>query len=118
MGVLIHTDYGLWHAYRGALIFDHPLDGLPPQIVDESPCLSCREQPCLNTCPVAAFTPKGFDTSTCFKHLQSSPACMQQGCLARNACPVSGDHRYRPEQHRFHVRAFYAARCAEEKSDR
>jgi hypothetical protein len=31
---------------------------------------------------------------------------MQQGCLARNACPQGHDYRYTPEHAVFHMLAF------------
>ncbi len=30
LGLLIHAEYGLWHAYRGAFVFPFLLDSLPP----------------------------------------------------------------------------------------
>ena len=58
IGPLIHPDYGLWHAYRGALAFADALD--PPPADDRpSPCESCADKPCLKTCPVGALTHDG-----------------------------------------------------------
>ena len=42
LGILIHPDFGLWHAYRGALAFAERLD-LPPVQRRPSPCDSCIE---------------------------------------------------------------------------
>ena len=52
LGLLIHPDHGLWHAYRGALAFAERL-ALPVRDTRESPCTSCRERPCLGACPPA-----------------------------------------------------------------
>ncbi len=111
IGPLIHPDHGLWHAYRGALAFpDH--SELPPREQRPSPCETCREKPCLSSCPVGALTPEGYDVATCAGHI-ASPAgadCMAQSCRARRACPVGRDQTYGPEQSRFHMDAFLRAR--------
>lgn len=109
MGMLVHPQYGLWHAYRGALIVDQCIKNLPPDPDSESPCLTCPDQPCLHTCPVNAFRSEGFDANRCVSHLCSPNECREQGCLARNACPAARPFRYVREQHRFHLEAFLRA---------
>jgi hypothetical protein len=39
LGLLIHPDYGLWHGYRGALLFAAAIE-LPPSGRRASPCAS------------------------------------------------------------------------------
>jgi len=109
LGMLIHPDYGLWHAYRGALVFDRPLDGLPDPTREASPCLTCEDQPCLSGCPVDAFGSDGFDVERCVTHLDGPNRCRDEGCLARNACPAGKPFKYVREQHRFHLAAFHRA---------
>lgn len=111
LGVLIHRDYGLWHAYRGALCFDSRIE-LPPQEDGESPCLSCADQPCLSTCPVSAFSDEGYNVPVCATHIAQPEGedCVVLGCRARRACPVGANVRYQPEQAAFHMHAFLAAR--------
>ena len=41
VGMLIHPDHGLWHAWRGALVFDVPVSGIPERDGRRSPCLDC-----------------------------------------------------------------------------
>jgi hypothetical protein len=108
LGVLIHPEYGLWHAYRAALLFAETI-ALPPASERPSPCLSCQGKPCLSACPVAAFGPQGYDVPACASHLSSPPGrdCLEAGCLARGACPVGVP--YAPDQVRFHMRAFHRA---------
>jgi hypothetical protein len=110
IGPLIHPDYGLWHAYRGALAFAECLD-LPPADQRPSPCDSCADKPCLTTCPVAAFSQTGYDVPACIGHLlgDSGGDCLGGGCLARRACPVGVAFQYPPAQMGFHMRAFLAA---------
>lgn len=107
LGLLIHPDYGLWHGYRGALLFAEAM-ALPPRDCRPSPCESCAARPCLSACPVAAFDRGAYDVGACARNLAAAPAsaCMESGCLARHACPVGRDHRHAPEQARFHMRAF------------
>ncbi|MFT5658111.1 MAG: hypothetical protein ACI9KN_001390 [Gammaproteobacteria bacterium] len=108
LGLLIHPQYGLWHAYRFALVVatdESPAHSVAPV---ESPCISCLEQPCLNTCPVGAFTVSGYDVPKCAEYLKKNPDsnCNRQGCQARLSCPVAEDYRYVDGQHLFHLRAF------------
>lgn len=109
LGILIHPRYGLWHSYRGALLFaTWDGDALSSGPRGLHPCDTCREKPCLSTCPVGAVLPEGFDIAGCRQHLASEEGqggCMLSGCLARNACPVGGDFRYPEAQLRFHMQA-------------
>ena len=112
----IHPQYGLWHAYRFALVFPtlEPLDreALRAPAQGESPCLRCADQPCLNACPVDAFDGQAFAVQRCNTHLHSPSGshCMEAGCEARNACPVGAELRYAPAQKAFHMAAFARAR--------
>ncbi len=113
LGILIHPDWGLWHAYRGALAFGERLD-LPPPDMRASPCDSCDGKPCLSACPVDAFSSAGYDVPACVGHI-SSPVgenCMSFGCQARRACPVGAEYRHTPGQAHFHIAAFLKAQRA------
>jgi len=110
LGILIHPDWGLWHAYRGALAFAEVID-LPEPYRRPSPCESCLDKPCLSACPVDAFTSAGFDVSACVGHI-SKPGgadCVRIGCRARRACPIGPQYRHVPDQAEFHQRAFMGA---------
>jgi hypothetical protein len=116
IGPLIDPTFGLWHAYRGALLFADKL-ALPVAPKHKSPCDSCAEKPCLFACPVGAFRPADggairYDVPACVGHLASDDGgdCMGGGCLARRACPVGRDFTYHPEQAGFHMRKFLVAR--------
>ncbi len=110
IGMLIHPDYGLWHAYRGALALPDRL-ALPSPDMRPRPCDSCADKPCLSTCPVDAFKPSGYDMPACIGFLESPPGteCASQGCAARRACPVGREHIYEPAQAAFHMAAFVKA---------
>jgi len=110
LGILIHPQYGLWHAYRGALAFAEPL-AVPQPRPWSNPCESCATKPCLTRCPVAAIKPLSFDRTVCHAHA-GSPAgteCRSSGCLARRSCPVGALHHYGASQAEFHMNASLAA---------
>jgi len=113
LGILIHPEHGLWHAYRAALVFAEPID-LPPRAEARSPCESCAAKPCLSACPVGAFSGAGFDVDACTGHITRAAGrpCMDGGCLARNACPVAAHLHYPAPQMRFHMAAFRIARSS------
>lgn len=110
IGPLIHPDYGLWHAYRGALAFAGRM-ALPPPERRARPCDACPDKPCLTACPVGAFSASGYDVPACIAHIAAEPGreCLEGGCLARRACPVGVEHRYARAQMGFHMRAFLDA---------
>ncbi|MBA8878591.1 4Fe-4S dicluster domain-containing protein [Phyllobacterium myrsinacearum] len=107
LGLLIHPEYGLWQAFRGALLFDRIIR-FAPHPSNNHPCDSCVEKPCLHTCPVDAFDGTGFAVDRCRSYLArpEGALCMGGGCLARLACPVGQEHAYMPDQQRFHMAAF------------
>jgi hypothetical protein len=107
LGLLIHPEFGLWHALRGALLFRERLE-LPAEQPAPSPCETCAGRPCLTTCPVNAFSLRGYDVRTCRTYLGtlSGQPCMIQGCQARLACPVGRAYAYRGGLAQHHMRAF------------
>lgn len=111
LGILIHPEHGLWHAYRGALALKEHVP-LPPRQNRPRPCETCVAQPCLSACPVAAFGSTGYDVGSCSTFLTGPEGgrCMSGGCQARKACPVGEQAQYLPAQIRFHMAAFKAAR--------
>jgi hypothetical protein len=107
IGLLIHPRWGLWHAYRGALVFEQRIE-LPGVEPTASPCEACASKPCLSACPVHAFDNGSYDLDACVNHVRSAEgtACRDGGCLARRACPVGDEFRYLSSQARFHTEAF------------
>jgi hypothetical protein len=107
LGMLIHPEFGLWHAYRAALLSARRL-ALPALAPQPSPCASCRGRPCLSACPVGAFDGTGYDVAACRAYLATAPdgPCMTGGCLARQACPVGRSFAYGPAQAAYHMAAF------------
>ena len=107
LGILMHPEYGLWHAYRGALLFDHRIS-LPARGEVVHPCGACAEKPCLKACPVDAYTGNGFAYQACLAHVRGpdGEACRTLGCLDRNACPYGAAYRYPADVQAFHMAAF------------
>ena len=110
LGLNIHPTYGLWHAYRAALLFPVEFD-LPRVSVRAHPCETCVAKPCLSACPVSAFDGKTYDVDACGVHVNAGPNdCMDGGCLARRACPIGVQYQYAKPQAQFHMQAFAKAR--------
>ena len=118
LGMLIHPQFGLWHAYRFALIFAQTME-LPATTTAtaaEGICRRCAPRPCRGACPVGAFSDEGYDAHACHGYLQAHPdcPCMTEGCQARSACPEGAGHRYQPPHAAFHLRAFVVAMAKDE----
>jgi hypothetical protein len=107
LGILMHPEYGLWHAYRGALLFD---DDVAVEPLGEAIhlCDLCIERPCLKSCPVDAYDASGFDHAACLAHVRGRVGgpCRDGGCLDRNACPYGTSYRYSANEQAFHMAAF------------
>lgn len=116
LGLALHPRYGLWHAFRFALVLPYRLQGLPSLAQSTQPgpafnaCLHCVEQPCLSACPVEAFSAGGYQHLCCAHFLSQDPehGCNKIGCAARRACPEGKRYKYPPAQARFHMQAFVA----------
>lgn len=107
LGPMIHPEYGMWHAYRAALILK--LDNPPAAKAGVSPCQTCQDKPCLKTCPVDAIGSGDYDVKACVTHLINNDRqsqCSGKGCLARRSCPIGQDYIYRLEQAGFHMASF------------
>ncbi|AZV21561.1 4Fe-4S dicluster domain-containing protein [Mesorhizobium sp. M7A.F.Ce.TU.012.03.2.1] len=110
LGILMHPQYGLWHAYRGALLFDDEI-ALPAVREVIHLCDSCVEKPCLKSCPVDAYSAQGFAYQSCLAHVRGANGgpCRGGGCLDRNSCPYGTEYRYPPEVQAFHMASFARA---------
>jgi hypothetical protein len=113
LGMLIHPVFGLWHAYRAALIFaDRAALEAPRRL--SHPCNDCAEKPCLAACPAKALGADGYDVAACRNYLSQHPDCdcLQAGCRVRRACPVGRAFAYDPDHAAHHMRAFAAGGTA------
>ena len=107
IGLLIHPEYGLWTAFRAALMFEGL--NLPKRSVSKPhPCDDCSAKPCLSTCPINAFTKAGFAYQDCRSYLRTSAGkkCLNSGCLARKSCSVGREYLYEDDHQAFHMKAF------------
>ncbi len=110
LGLNIHQTYGLWHAYRAALMFPVEFD-LPRVTAGAHPCESCAQKPCLSACPVSAFDGQYYDVVACGVYVNAGANdCMEGGCLARRPCPIGVQYQYAKPQAQFHMQAFAKAR--------
>jgi len=106
LGILMHPNFGLWHAYRGALLFEEAI-AIPEADAAIHLCDACVEKPCLKSCPVDAYSAEGFAYQACLAHVRGDGApCRTGGCLDRNACPYGADYRYPADVQAFHMAAF------------
>ncbi|TGS16987.1 4Fe-4S dicluster domain-containing protein [Mesorhizobium sp. M2E.F.Ca.ET.209.01.1.1] len=107
LGVLMHPTYGLWHAYRGALLFEDEIS-LAQAHKAIHLCDACVEKPCLKSCPVDAYSVDGFAHQACLAHVRGTHGapCRAGGCLDRNACPYGAEYRYPADVQAFHMAAF------------
>jgi hypothetical protein len=107
LGILMHPQYGLWHAYRGALLIEDEIAFSESRDVTHL-CDACVDKPCLKSCPVDAYSPDGFNHDSCLAHVRGADGapCRSGGCLDRNACPYGTDYRYPPEVQAFHMASF------------
>lgn len=110
LGILMHPEFGLWHAYRGALLYDEPVGSVIVEEADKSNhlCDACVGKPCMNACPVGAHSLEGFAYERCIDHVRGPDGvpCRERGCLDRSACPYGAAYRYPPEVQAFFQRAF------------
>jgi epoxyqueuosine reductase QueG len=115
LGLLVHPQFGLWHALRAAIVLPGMQVKVPAPHEVIHVCEKCDERYCLSACPVSAFTSSGFAVDACRGYLagpatlpggMTGPDCMGEGCAARNACPVGLEWRYGQAQIRFHMAAF------------
>ncbi|MFN3985885.1 MAG: hypothetical protein ACK4KV_10350 [Rhodocyclaceae bacterium] len=133
LGLLVHPTYGLWHAYRFALLLPAfewaadqgegqgsaadgwPTEAAPGTVLPTDLCAACDGRPCLSACPVGAFDGGGYRLASCAAHLRSHAGqrCAEVGCAARLACPLGQGYRYQRAHQRFHMNAFVAARLGE-----
>lgn len=116
LGLGIHPSFGVWFAYRVALLTTAVLPTNAPVDPTGQPhaCLSCTHKPCISACPAQAVQPDGFDIFACSRYrLQPKSACADR-CLARMACPMAPEQRYTLAQIQYHyqhsletIRAYY-----------
>lgn len=107
-GMLVHDTVGLMISYRGALHFSEELAST--EATGRSPCPTCPGQPCATSCPVGALSAtQPYDVAACHAYLDTAAGrdCMENGCAARRACPLSAGARRPPAQSALHMKAFH-----------
>jgi epoxyqueuosine reductase len=107
----VDRQWGSWFAYRAVVLADTAFSPTPAvdrnKSENTSPCLDCRERPCISSCPAGATGERFLLAACSTERLRSGSACAL-GCLARQACPVGSEHRYDEAQ----IRHSYAKSLA------
>ncbi|ABD53549.1 hypothetical protein [Jannaschia sp. CCS1] len=105
VSLLVHNDQGLMISFRGALALKETIPLTPPRL---TPCLLCAA-PCETACPVDALSEEGYDTGACHAFLDTPAGadCLENGCKARRACPVSQSFDRDPAQSAYHMGQFH-----------
>jgi hypothetical protein len=112
LGLRLHPEHGLWHAYRFALLLPQHIAApeAPAALATDrqGACASCPSL-CVKACPVGAHD-HGFNLQRCVAHLRTpaGQACLDLGCQARAACPEGTGSAYLPAHAAFHMQAFAA----------
>jgi len=112
LGLRLHPQHGLWHAYRFALLLPERIAAPDaPARLDRAAAGACASCPslCVKACPVGAHD-HGFDLQRCVAHLRTPAGrpCLERGCQARAACPEGTASAYVPAHAAFHIQAFAA----------
>lgn len=107
-GMLVHDAAGLMISIRGAFVTDKHHHHAPSDAA--SPCGACVNAPCATACPVDALSAeRGYDVPACHAFLDTPEGrdCLDNGCKARRACPVSDRFGRASVQSAFHMKSFH-----------
>ncbi|MEM9850390.1 MAG: ferredoxin [Pseudomonadota bacterium] len=111
LGMLVHDTHGLWVSYRGAVAIP---ERLPLPVPGQAPCATCAGRPCLSACPAGAWSrdetgAPSYDADGCRSYLDDAPrgGCLDRGCAARRACPVSVGAGRQDAQSAHHMAYFH-----------
>jgi len=101
----VNKAWGSWFAYRAVILADTEFTVTPfvsATVENESPCVSCAGQVCINHCPVKALSKGELNLERCLNYRQQVTSKCRTTCIARVACPVATDQRYSQEQIQYH----------------
>ena len=100
LGLVIHSEYGLWVSMRAVLLSTEVFESTKSNTM-QSPCEQCIEKPCISACPAGAVTLSGWSVQRCATFHGESTLCATQ-CHSRQVCPVGVLHRHSDLQHTYH----------------
>lgn len=100
-GVGINEKWGTWFAYRVVVLTN--TNFLSTKTFEShSPCIDCKDQPCISECPAGALDMKELNFNLCIDYRKHKGSKCKNTCLSRISCPVGSDYRYTQEQVDYH----------------
>jgi len=100
-GVGINQQWGSWFAYRAVVLLkSHYQPTKSPHT--KSPCQSCEDKPCIQSCPADALDSSQLNLKACLSYRTQKDSSCKDRCTARMACPVAEQHQYPLEQTQYH----------------
>ena len=104
-GVGINQQWGSWFAYRAVVLLKsnyQPAKSPHSHFHSQSPCQSCENKPCIQSCPAGALDSAQLNLKACLSYRVQKDSRCQDRCIARMACPVAERHQYPLEQIQYH----------------
>jgi len=117
MMVGINAEWGVWFAYRVALLADTELTPTVPWTAP-SPCNDCGKRPCVSACPAGALDSGSLQLERCLAYRRREDSRCRLTCLARETCPAGAAHRYSDQQLRYHYGRSMAVIASDGKGSR
>lgn len=97
----INEQWGTWFAYRVVVLTN--TNFLSTKTFEsDSPCIDCKDQPCIAACPANAFDVKELNFNLCIDYRKHKGSKCKNTCLSRISCPVGREYRYTEEQVNYH----------------
>jgi hypothetical protein len=96
--------WGSWFAYRAVILTDTQLS-TTQKLESTSPCLNCKNKPCITSCPADAITTGSLDLDRCISYRKRHDSSCKDTCHARTSCPVAKEQAYTTEQVNYHYEA-------------
>lgn len=100
-GLGINQQWGSWFAYRAVVLLKSHYQTTEIDL-SQSPCLSCQNRDCVQTCPANALSGDKLDLNRCIAYRKQPDSKCRDRCIARIACPIAEKNQYGLEQIQYH----------------
>ncbi len=97
----INNIWGSWFAYRAAVLANTTLTA-SDKLASHTPCNACHSKICIEVCPANACSLDSLDMKACLAYRRQVGSKCKKTCLARVACPVAKEHKYKKAQIQYH----------------